>query len=56
MVSPLTKKSMAIARLDTAAAVHGAKLEVRGKKLRALAISHTLPFDDPEKKKRTAVG
>jgi len=56
MVSPLTKKSMAIARLDTAAAVHGAKLEVRGRKLRALAISHTLPFDDPEKKKRTAVG
>jgi aminomethyltransferase len=56
MVSPLTKKSMAIARLDTAAAVHGAKLEVRGKKLRALAIAHTLPFDDPEKKKRTAVG
>jgi aminomethyltransferase len=56
MVSPLTKKSMAIARLDTSAAVHGAKLEIRGKRLKAAATAHTLPFDDPEKKKRTAVG
>jgi aminomethyltransferase len=56
MVSPLTKKSMAIARLDTSAAVHGAKLEIRGKRLKATATAHTLPFDDPDKKKRTAVG
>jgi aminomethyltransferase len=56
MVSSLTGKSMAIARLDIPVAVHGTKLEVRGKKLRAAAVAHTLPFDDPEKRKRTAVG
>ena len=56
MYSQLTKKSMAIARLDVAVAVHGMRVEIRGKNLRAPAIAHTLPFDDPEKKKRTAVG
>jgi aminomethyltransferase len=56
MVSTLTEKSMAIARLDVPAAVHGTKLELRGKNLKAAAIAHTLPFDDVEKKKRTAVG
>ena len=54
--SALTKKSMAIARLDVDKAVHGAKLEVRGKNVTASATAHTLPFDDPEKKKRTAIG
>jgi aminomethyltransferase len=56
MVSPLTGKSMAIARLEPSAAVHGVKLEIRGRKLKAGASAHTLPFDDPDKKKRTAVG
>jgi aminomethyltransferase len=56
MASSLTGKSMAIARLDLPVAVHGTKLEVRGKKVRAPAVAHTLPFDDPEKRKRTAVG
>ena len=56
MYSQLTKKSMAITRLDVSVAVHGTRLEVRGKNLKAPAIAHTLPFDDPEKKKRTAVG
>jgi aminomethyltransferase len=56
MVSSLTGKSMAIARLDTAVAVQGTKLEIRGKKLKAAATAHTLPFDDPDKKKRMAVG
>ena len=56
MYSPLAKKSMAIARLDVPVAVHGTKLEVRGKNLKAAATAHTLPFDDPEKKKRMAVG
>ena len=54
--SSLTQKSMAIARLDVDKAVHGTKLEVRGKTVKAGATAHTLPFDDPEKKKRTAVG
>ncbi len=56
MVSTLTRKSMAIARLAVPQAIAGTKLELRGKKLRAPATAHTLPFDDPEKKKRTAVG
>jgi glycine cleavage system T protein (aminomethyltransferase) len=56
MVSSLTRKSMAIARLDTEVAVQGTKLEIRGKKLKAAASAHTLPFDDPDKKKRMAVG
>jgi aminomethyltransferase len=47
---------MAIARLDVPVAVHGTRLEIRGKNLKAAATAHTLPFDDAEKKKRTAVG
>jgi aminomethyltransferase len=54
--STLTKKSMAIARLDVDKAVHGTPLEVKGKGMQAKAIAHQLPFDDPEKKKRTAIG
>jgi aminomethyltransferase len=56
MVSSLTGKSMALARLDVPVAVHGTKLEIRGKNLKGPAVAHTLPFDDPEKKKRLAVG
>jgi aminomethyltransferase len=56
MTSTLTGRSMAIARLDVPVAKHGTKLEVRGKSLTASAIAHTLPFDDVEKKKRTAAG
>ena len=56
MVSTLTGKSMAIARLDVACAVHGTRLEIRGSTVRGPAMAHTLPFDDVEKKKRTAVG
>lgn len=56
MYSTLTGKSMAIARLDLAMAAQGTRLEVRGKRVNAAAIAHALPFDDPEKKKRTALG
>jgi aminomethyltransferase len=56
MVSTLTGKSMAIARLDVPVAVHGTRLEIRGKSVKMPATAHTLPFDDVEKKKRTAVG
>jgi aminomethyltransferase len=56
MYSTLTKKSMAIARLELAAAVQGKKLEVRGKRVKGPATAHTLPFDDPDKKKRAATG
>jgi aminomethyltransferase len=56
MFSTLTRKSMAIARLDVTAARHGTRLEIRGKHVKGPATAHTLPFDDAEKKKRTAVG
>jgi len=56
MVSTLTKKSMAIVRLQPPFAVAGTRLELRGKQLQAAATAHRLPFDDPEKSKRTAVG
>ena len=52
MYSPLTDKSIAIARFSVPYAEQGAKLEVKGS-LSVSAIAHSLPFDDPEKKKRT---
>jgi aminomethyltransferase len=55
MYSSLTKKSMALARLDVPVAVHGTKLEIRGKNVNGPATAHSLPFDDPQKKKRTVV-
>jgi aminomethyltransferase len=56
MYSTLTRKSMAIARMDVDRAVQGSPLEVRGAVVNGPAIAHTLPFDDPQKTKRTAVG
>lgn len=52
MVSTLTGRSMAIARLALDAARQGTRLMVGG----VPAVAHALPFDDPGKKKRTAVG
>jgi aminomethyltransferase len=56
MVSTLTGKSMAIARMDVPYAVHGTKISVGDESGVVAAIAHSLPFDDPEKKKRVAVG
>jgi aminomethyltransferase len=56
MYSRLSKQSMAIARLDVPVAVHGTQLEVRGKAANGGATAHRLPFDDPKKAKRLAVG
>jgi aminomethyltransferase len=56
MYSKLTKRSMAIARLEVPFAVHGTPLEVRGKAVNGGAIAHCLPFDDPKKDKRMALG
>lgn len=56
MHSRLTGKTMAIARLSVPMAVQGTKLEIRGKSVRTTATAQPLPFDDPQKKKRTAVG
>ena len=54
MYSTLSKRSMALARLALPAAVHGTPLEIRGKKVRGRAMAHSIPFDDPDKKKRAA--
>jgi len=56
MYSTLTKKSMALARLDVPVAVHGTPVAIRGKNVKGPATAHALPFDDPQKKKRMAVG
>ena len=56
MVSTLTGKSMAIARLAVSAAIHGTPLRIAGKNVNGPATAHTLPFDDVTKSKRTAVG
>jgi aminomethyltransferase len=56
MVSSLTGKSMAIARMDVEYAVQGKEISVDGKAGSVNAIAHKLPFDDPEKKKRTVTG
>jgi aminomethyltransferase len=53
MYSALSGRSMALARLDVPQALHGTPLQVRGS-LTAAAIAHELPFDDPQKSKRTA--
>jgi aminomethyltransferase len=56
MYSTLTNRSMAIARLDVDVARHGTALEVRRANVARGATAHTLPFDDPQKAKRNAVG
>lgn len=55
MYSRLTRRSLAIARMNVEQAQDGVALEVRGS-IEARATAATLPFDDPEKKKRTALG
>ncbi|HTI66010.1 MAG TPA: aminomethyltransferase family protein [Caulobacteraceae bacterium] len=56
MYSPLMKQSMALARLDVPVATHGAPLEVRTGGASVKASAHNLPFYDPDKKRRSAVG
>ncbi len=53
MHSTLTGRTLAIARLDVAAARDGVRLTLAGG---VAATARTLPFDDPKKTKRTAVG
>lgn len=55
MYSRLTEKSMAIARFEPEYAVQGTPLQVKGS-LEVAAIAHSMPFDDPDKTKRTAKG
>jgi len=54
MFSRLTGRSMAIARMDPAYAAPGRALALRGVALSCTATTHSLPFDDPQKTKRTA--
>lgn len=52
--SKISKLSMAIARMDVESAIHGSPLEVRGANMKAKAVAHSMPFDDPQKGKRQA--
>ncbi|WP_244642232.1 aminomethyltransferase family protein [Chelatococcus reniformis] len=54
MYSRLTRRSMAIARMDVAVAREGVAFEVRGAEVACRAIAHPITFDDPKKTKRTA--
>ncbi|WP_284943692.1 aminomethyltransferase family protein [Acidisoma cladoniae] len=56
MISTLTGKSMAIARLATDVAVSGTRVSIRNASGTVAATAQPLPFDDPTKSKRTAVG
>jgi aminomethyltransferase len=56
MVSTLTQKSMAIARIDTPYAAQGTKFTVENAAGSIPAVAHKLPFDDPQKSKRTVSG
>jgi aminomethyltransferase len=56
MVSTLTGKSMAIARMDVDYAVHGKPITVDRSSGSVPAIAHSQPFDDPQKTKRMAQG
>jgi aminomethyltransferase len=50
MVSTLTKKSMAIVRLDLPQAVHGTKLELRGKNVKPRRPRIRCPSTIPRRK------
>jgi aminomethyltransferase len=56
MVSRLTGRSLGIARLDVDMAVAGTPLTLVGGQGTVAATAQPLPFDDPKKTKRTAVG
>lgn len=56
MFSKLTGKSMALARLEPGFAVHGKQVRVKGPNTDCAAMTHSIPFDDPDKKKRSAKG
>ena len=57
MYSPLNKHNIAIARLPVDCANNGTNLEVRcGTHGPIKAVTHSMPFYDPEKKRRTVQG
>lgn len=56
MVSSINQRATAIARLSVAAAVPGTRLTVMVDGRAVPATAQTLPFDDPGKTKRSAVG
>jgi aminomethyltransferase len=56
MYSPLSQQSMALARLSLATAVPGTPLQVRTAEGPIAGVAHALPFYDPDKARRTAVG
>lgn len=55
MYSRLTKRSLAIARMNVDCAVAGTPVQVRGS-IETAGTAEPMPFDDPTKSKRTAKG
>ncbi len=51
MYSPLTERSVALARLRPDMATPGCEVQIRGDAVTTAATTHSLPFEDPEKKK-----
>ena len=56
MVSKLTGRSLGIVRLDVDMALAGTPLTLVGGQGMVAATAQPLPFDDPRKTKRTAIG
>lgn len=54
MYSRLTRRSIAIVRMDVGLAREGTPLDERGASLSRPAIAHPINFDEPKKLKRTA--
>jgi aminomethyltransferase len=53
MYSTVLKQSLAMVQIEPSYAEPGIKVEIKGEKLSCTATTHTLPFYDPDKKKRT---
>ncbi|MEX2523681.1 MAG: aminomethyltransferase family protein [Gammaproteobacteria bacterium] len=51
--STVLKQSLAMVQIDPEYAKPGVKVEIKGEEQSCIATTHTLPFYDPEKKKRT---
>ena len=56
MYSSLNKHNVGIARMPVDCALDGTKMIVRNDDKDIACIAHSLPFYDPEKKRRTAKG
>jgi len=56
MYSPLNKHNVGIARMPVDCAVDGTKMSVANSDGEIACTAHSMPFYDPDKKRRTAKG